>query len=268
MTKIMVLGCGRMGREIIREAVDSGYRLVAAIDAEDSPLNGADAGLISGINKLGVKVMPATHLEQLLDETRPDVVVDFTNAQACFWNTKVIVQKNTNMVIGTTGLTPGQLKEVEQEINNHNVGAVISPNMSVGVNVFWQLIKQATGYLKDYDIELIESHHRFKKDAPSGTAIKTADIISEIKGDKLEDVGVYGRHGAAERKKDEIGIHAIRAGDIVGEHTVIYATLGERIEVTHKAHSRGALVKGVIKAIKFIKDKKGVYGMDEVLGLN
>jgi len=265
--KVAVLGCGRMGKEIIKEAIDEGFKVVAVVDAEDSSLNGQDAGRVSGIGELGVKVSPATHLEDILDETKPDVVIDFTNAEACFWNTKLIVQKDINLVIGTTGFTDKQMQEIEQEINSHNVGAVISPNMSVGVNVYWQLIEEATRYLPDYDIEIIESHHRFKKDAPSGTALKTAEIISTVRDVELEDAGVYGRRGASERGEGEIGIHAIRAGDIVGEHTVIYGTIGERIEITHKAHSRAAFVKGVIKAVEFIVNKKGVYGMKEVLGI-
>ncbi len=267
MVKVAVLGCGRMGKEIIKESVDEGFNVVAVVDAKDSPINGRDAGLVSGIEKLGVKVRPVTHLENLLDETKPDVVIDFTNAEACFWNTKLIVQNDINLVIGTTGFTDKQMQELEQEINNHNVGAVISPNMSAGVNIYWQLIEEASRHLGDSDIEIIESHHRFKKDAPSGTALKTAEIISKVRGVELEDAGVYGRRGLSERKKGEIGIHAVRSGDIVGEHTVIYGTLGERIEITHKAHSRAALVKGVIEAVKFIVNKKGVYGMKEVLGL-
>ncbi len=267
MVNVAVLGCGRMGREIIKEAVEEGFNVVAVVDAGDSSLNGQDAGMVSGIGELGVRVSPATHLEDILDETKPDVVIDFTNAEACFWNTKVIVQKDVNMVIGTTGFTDREMREIEQEINSHNVGAVISPNMSIGVNVYWQLIEEATRHLGDYDIEIIELHHRFKKDAPSGTAVKTAEIISRLRDVELEDAGVYGRKGASERKKGEIGIHAIRAGDIVGEHTVIYGTIGERIEVTHKAHSRAAFVKGVIKAVEFIVNKKGVYSMKEVLGL-
>ncbi len=267
MTKIAVLGVGRMGRGIICEAVKSGIDVVAAIDSPRNPVIGKDAGSVSGIDALGVLVSSAAELEHTLEETKPQVVVDFTNAEACFWNFKLICRRGINMVVGTTGLSDKQLEEMRREAKKCNIGLVISPNMSVGVNVFWNLIREATKVLGDYDIEIIEKHHRFKKDAPSGTALKTAEIISTEKGENLKDIAVYGREGAAERKSGEVGIHAIRAGDIVGEHTVIYCTLGERIEITHMAHSRNAFISGVIKAIEFIKDRKGTYGMNDVLGM-
>ena len=141
--------------------------------------------------------------------------------------------------------------------------------MSIGVNVFWKLIREATGLLdgKDYDIEIIEMHHRFKKDAPSGTALRAADVISEELGKNLNDLAVYGRKGISERSKKEIGIHAVRAGDIVGEHTVLFGNLGERIEITHRAHSRLAFANGALEAVKFVHRKKGIYDMGDVLGL-
>jgi 4-hydroxy-tetrahydrodipicolinate reductase len=267
MTKIAMLGVGRMGKEIIKEVVRGGIEVIAAIDSPDNPIMGEDAGIVSGIGAIGVKVSSAADLENTLDVTKPDVVVDFTNSEACFWNFKLICRKGINLVIGTTGLSDEQLNEIKKEVNVCDVGAVISPNMSVGVNVFWELVRDATEILKGYDIEIIEKHHRFKKDAPSGTALRAAEIIADELGRELGDIVVWGRKGIAERKTGEIGIHAIRAGDIVGEHTVIYSTLGEALEITHKAHSRTTFVNGVIKAIEFIKDKKGVYGMSDVLGI-
>jgi 4-hydroxy-tetrahydrodipicolinate reductase len=267
MTKIAVLGVGRMGRGVIAEAVKEGLDVVAAIDSPENPITGKDAGVVSGVDALGVNVSRAADLEHTIEKTKPQVVVDFTNAEACFWNFKLICRKGINMVVGTTGFSDKQLDEMRKEAVKCNIGVVISPNMSVGVNVFWDLIKEATKTLRDYDIEIIEKHHRFKKDSPSGTALKTAEIIAVERKESLKDAAVYGRKGMAERKKGEIGIHAVRAGDIVGEHTVIYGTVGERIEISHTAHSRTAFVNGVIKAIEFIKDKKGVYGMKDVLGI-
>jgi len=267
MIKVCILGCGRMGKEIIKECVNEGFEIVAAVDAPDNPINGKDAGLISGIGKLGVTVSSASNLEKIIEKSKPDVVIDFTNAEASFWNSKVIFQKGINMVIGTTGFSDEQIREIRRYIKRYNVGAVISPNMSIGVNVFWNLIEMATKLLKDYDIEIIESHHRFKRDAPSGTALKTAEIIADILNENLDDMGIFGRKGISERRKGELGIHAIRAGDIVGEHTVLYATIGERIEIIHRAHSRMAFVKGVIKAVKFIRKRKGIYDMKDVLGI-
>ncbi len=267
MTKIAMLGVGRMGREIIKKAVEEGLDVVAAVDSPENPIIGKDAGIVSGIDALDVKVSSAAELENTLEKTKPEVVVDFTNAEACFWNFKLICKKGINMVVGTTGFSDKQLNEMRKEAVKRNIGILISPNMSVGVNVFWDLVKEATKKLRDYDIEIIEQHHRFKKDSPSGTALRTAEIIAGEMEKNLKDIAVYGRKGAREREKGEIGIHAIRAGDIVGEHIVIYSTLGERIEITHKAHSRTAFVNGVIKAIGFIKGKKGVYGMNDVLGI-
>jgi 4-hydroxy-tetrahydrodipicolinate reductase len=267
MAKVAVLGVGRMGKGIIAEAVSAGMQVVAAVDAPASPQIGKDAGMLAGISLLNVLVSSAADLEKTLDKTKPDVVIDFSSADACIKNFPIISWKGVNVVIGTTGLKPEQLEAIKADAKRNNIGVVISPNMSVGVNVFWKIIAEATKNLRDYDVEIIEKHHRFKKDAPSGTALKTAEIISKELNKDLVDNAVYGRHGLSERKAGEIGIHAIRGGDIVGEHTVMYTTLGERIEITHIAHSRGALIGGAIKAAKFIAGKKGVYGMNDVLGI-
>ncbi len=267
MIKIAMLGVGRMGKGIIKEAKKEGFDVVAAIDSPENQIIGRDAGLMSQIDALGVEVSSAADLEDTLKKTKPQVVIDFTNAEACFWNSKVICRDGINMVIGTTGFSGKQLEEMRKDIERYDVGAVISPNMSVGVNVFWEIISEATKLLRDYDIEITEAHHRFKKDAPSGTALKTAQIITEELGKSMDDALVYGRKGKHEREEGEIGIHAIRAGDIVGEHTVLFGTLGERVEITHKAHSRDAFVKGVIKAVHFINGKKGIYSMKDVLGI-
>ncbi len=267
MTKVAVIGIGRMGKGIIWEAVSEGLDVVAAVDSPNNPLSGKDAGIVSGVEELGVKVSSAQDLEGILDKAKPDVVIDFTNAEACFRNFKSVCSKGINLVVGTTGFTDVQLEEMKKEANRSGVGAVISPNMSVGVNVFWEIVKEATPLLEGYDIEIIEKHHRFKKDSPSGTALKTAEVIADARGQNLSDMAIFGRKGVSERKPEEIGIHAVRSGDIVGDHTVLYGTLGERIEITHIAHSRTAFIKGVIKAIKYIKGKKGVYGMNDVLGL-
>jgi len=265
--KVAMLGMGRMGGEIIKKAIEEGLAVVAAIDRDDNPSVGQDAGTIAGIPALGVNVTGAGALAEILDQSKPDIVIDFSTPKACVKNSAIVCNKGINMVVGTTGLSEEQMSELKQNIQNSGIGAVISPNMSVGVNVFWELVKNATGLLKDYDIEITEAHHRFKKDAPSGTAKKTAEIIVEELGRNLNEAAVYGREGIKERQQGEIGIHAVRAGDIVGEHTVLFGTLGERVEITHKAHSRGAFSSGVIRAAEFIHGKKGIYSMADVLGL-
>jgi len=267
MIKIAVIGFGRMGKEIIKEAVAEGFKVVAVIDAPGSQYAGKDAGSLAGIESLGVAVSTSDVLAKTLDYAKPDVVIDFSSPAACVKNSKVASEKKIDLVIGTTGFSEKDLSEIKENVKKNNIGAVISPNMSMGVNVFWEIVREAAKMLKDYDIEIIEKHHRFKKDAPSGTALKTADIIGKSIGTDLEKNAVYGRKGLKERAKGEIGIHAIRAGDIVGEHTVLFGTLGERVEITHTAHSRGALTKGAILAARYIKGKKGVYGMNDVLGL-
>lgn len=267
MIKVTIIGLGRMGKEVLRQCVADGFKIVSVIEAPKSPLLGKDAGTLAGIEPLDIWVTNSEYLSRTLDETRPDVVTDFTNAKACVENSKLVCEKGINLVIGTTGFIESELKELKENIKRCETGAVISPNMSIGVNVFWRLVGRASELLKDYDIEIIEAHHRFKKDAPSGTALKTAEIISDKLGRDLKDIATYGRKGMKERGIKEIGIHAIRAGDIVGEHTVLFGTLGERVEIIHRAHSRAAFAKGVVEAVKFIKGKKGVYGMDDVLGL-
>ena len=267
MTKVAVLGAGRMGREVVKKLLSEGFDVVAVVDAPGSGLCGRDAGLLCGMEPTGVTVSGSDELAETLDETKPDVVVDFTSADACVSNVEVAAGRKINLVIGTTGFTEKQLAGIEACIENNNVGAVISPNMSVGVNVFWRIIEQATRMLADYDIEVIEAHHRFKKDAPSGTAVKTAEVIAGALGKSVDDIAVYGRQGMCPRKQGELGIHAIRAGDIVGDHTVLFGTLGERVEIKHQAHSREAFAAGVPKAVDFVRGRKGVFGMSDVLGL-
>lgn len=256
-----------MGKLIIKMLAENGHHIVAAVDAKESPLVGKNAYLLSELDEKDVLISSSDKLRETLEETKPDVVVDFTSSTACLENMKTVTSKKINLVIGTTGFTEEQKKELEKIVEKTGVGAVISPNMSIGVNAYWELVRDAAKLLKGYDIEIIEAHHKFKKDAPSGTALKTAEVICEALGKSLDEFGVYGREGESPRKDGEIGIHAIRAGDIVGDHTVLFSTLGERVEVTHRAHSREAFVSGVVKAVDYVVGKSGVYSMKDVLGL-
>jgi 4-hydroxy-tetrahydrodipicolinate reductase len=266
MIRVGVCGAlGRMGSLIIRNvAEDKELELVKAFDIRDI---GVDAGEKAGIGRIAVPVENGNDIENLLSKADVDVLVDFTIAESAVKNITVASNKGINLVVGTTGFTEDQWTTIQKTVEK-KVAAVISPNFSVGVNLFWKIVRDVTYHLADYDIEIIEAHHRFKKDAPSGTAMKTASIIREI----LEKMGkssefVFGRDGMKERG-NEIGIHAIRGGDIVGDHTVLYAGNGERIEITHRAHSRQAFASGVIRAIKFVIDKgPGIYDMANVMGL-
>ena len=266
--KAGIIGFGRMGKQIAKRLLEEKIELVCAFDLPGHPDHGKDIGLIIGVEQIKVKLESSETLKQVIQKTKPDVMIDFSLADACVNNAKIIAENKINLVIGTTGFKEYQLKDVKTNISKNSVGAVISPNMSIGVNVFWKIVTDAAKLLKDYDIEIIEAHHIFKKDAPSGTALKTAELVAGALDKSVDNCAVYGRHGSKERKNGEIGIHSIRAGDIIGEHTVLFATQGERIEITHRAHSRDAFVNGVIKAVKFVNGRIGIYDMSDVLKLN
>jgi len=263
MIKIAITGaCGKMGGLIIENVLKSKeIKLVSAIDVTNI---GKDIGEVMRAGKLDIPVTDANDIENVLKKSKPDVLVDFTIAQAAVKNVTACARNKVNLVVGTTGFTKEQRSIMDKAISEYNISAVISPNFSIGVNVFWGLLAEAAKRLGDYDIEIIEAHHNQKKDAPSGTAVKAAEIISNTLGGKEL---VYGRHGIAPRHK-EIGIHAVRGGDIVGDHTVLFAGDGERIEIRHQAHSRQAFAKGAVTAALWVsKAEPGIYEMADVLGI-
>lgn len=253
MTRIAIAGAlGRMGTLIIQEAAKvEGMQLVAGLDVV-----GAGRELPGGL-----KVWGASEIEAALKEIQPDVLIDFTIAKAAVENACTAAQMGVDLVVGTTGLSAEQHSQMRKAIEG-NVAAVISPNFSLGVNVFWKLVAEAALALKDYDIEVIEAHHNQKKDAPSGTALATVEAIAAALGEKEI---VYGRQGLMPRKK-EIGVHAVRAGDIVGDHTVLIAGPGERLEIKHQAHSRAAFASGAVRAAAWVAGRSpGIYSMADVL---
>ena len=259
--KVVVAGArGRMGSQVVRSILENeNMELVAGFDP-----SGVGEEIAPGI---GIKISSHDEMEPVLKGVKPDVFVDFTNATAAVENVKVASRNKVKLVVGTTGFSEEQFKEMENAIKG-TVPAIISPNFSIGVNIFWKLIAEAARHLQayQYHVEIIEMHHSHKKDAPSGTAVKAAEIISDYIGGKT--AFVYGRQGiTGERTDEEIGIHAVRAGDIVGDHIVLYAGKGERLEIIHRAHSREAFAQGAIKAIEWIngKEKSGIYSMDEMM---
>jgi len=263
MIKIAVTGaCGKMGGLIIENVLKSkDMKLVSAIDVTNI---GRDLGEVMRTGKLDVPVTDANDIENVLKKSKPDVLIDFTIAHAAVKNVTACARNKVNLVVGTTGFSKEQRSEMDKAISENSISAVISPNYSIGVNVFWGLLAEAAKRLGDYDIEIIEAHHNQKKDAPSGTAVKAAEVISNTLGGKEL---VYGRQGLAPRKK-EIGIHAVRGGDIVGDHTVLFAGDGERIEIKHQAHSRQAFAKGAVTAALWVsKAQPGIYEMADVLGI-
>lgn len=275
MIKVAVCGaCGQMGRRIIETvSTQEDMEVVAAIEAPDSPQIGEDAGEIAGTSKIGVKVIGSDELEEELKETKADVLVDFTTAKAAVENVEVGAKAGVAIVVGTTGFSENQRSQMEKAIRDAEVPAVIAPNMSVGVNVFFKLAEQVAKLLKDYDVELVEAHHNKKLDAPSGTAIKAAEIVARATDREFDKVAKFGRPKGeiGERSKDEIGIHSIRAGDVAGEHVLIFAGPSERLELTHRAQSKQAFVSGIIKAIRFVMEEGSpgeIQGMQDVLGLS
>jgi 4-hydroxy-tetrahydrodipicolinate reductase len=233
-----------------------------------------ELGFIIGVNDPNkVKITNVDKIQEVIKETRPDVVVDFTVAQATEKNCIKCVEKGIRCVIGTTALSDNFLRKMEKLVKQNNAPAVISSNMATGVNVLFRMASLLTTYLEDWDVEVIEAHHHRKLDSPSGTALTLARNISNSLGVKLEDVAKYGRDKGPNKRqvgaKNEIGISSVRAGDIVGDHTILYAGPGERIELKHQAHSRNCFASGAITAIKFIANAKEnkIYSTNEVLGL-
>ncbi|AUB58438.1 MULTISPECIES: 4-hydroxy-tetrahydrodipicolinate reductase [Methanobacterium] len=272
MINVAVTGAGgRMGSMIINTILEQDdLNVVAAIEAPNTPLDGRDVGEVMGIGPINVPIVGAEKLAETLKEKKPDVLVDFTIREAAVSTIKTTAECGVNLVVGTTGFTEEQMKSNQSVIEHNQVRAVISPNMAVGVNVFFKVVEELAGILTDYDVEIIEAHHKHKKDAPSGTAVKAAELIAGALNRKMDEVGVYGREGmVGERTPEEIGIHAVRGGDIVGDHTVLFAGDGERLEITHRASSRQAFVNGVIKSIRYVVSagKGKVSNMDDVLGL-
>lgn len=263
MIRAAVTGAsGRMGKLIISNIMAfEGMRLSAAFDLVNI---GTDAGETAQVGSLGVPISDVKDMEKVLKESATDVLIDFTIADATVVNAPRAASAGVNLVIGTTGLSSEQKQIIKAAVLKYDVAGIISPNFSVGVNVFFKILAEASKYLGDFDIEIIEAHHNKKKDAPSGTAIKAADVISAALGGKEY---VYGRQGLAPRSK-EIGIHAVRGGDIAGDHTVLFAGDGERIEIKHQAHSRQSFASGAVKAAAWVCNAgPGMYTMEDILGL-
>lgn len=252
MIKVVVCGAlGRMGSTVGRMVSESpDLELVGGIDVKTGSL-------------YGVEVAEASQMDTFLDRVRPDVVIDFTIASAAVANIKAAAAHKAALVVGTTGFSPEQRDEMHRAIEG-SVPAVISSNFSIGVNIFWQLVRQAARMLEGYDIEVMEAHHRYKKDAPSGTARTILEILDEEVGQREK---MFGREGMTERGR-EIGVHVIRGGDIVGDHAVLFSGNFETIKVSHRAYDRSVFAQGALKAARWVVDKKpGMYGMGDVLEL-
>ena len=264
MIRVIINGaCGRMGRLIIQGiSQQADMQLVGAIEYPEHPQIGSDSGVVAGIGDIGVPI--TGELEDVLGNA--DVVIEFSKPEATLEHLQQVVNADKAMIIATTGYDPDELATVKELASQ--IRCVMAPNMSLGVNVMIQaleLIAKALG--DDYDIEVIEAHHNHKADAPSGTALRLAETVAEALDRDLDEVGVYGRHGiVGARPKKQIGIHAVRGGDIAGDHTVLFATEGEQLSVVHRAHSPEAFAKGAIRAARWVVDApKGLHDISEVL---
>lgn len=266
MIKIGVAGAaGKMGSRITALSKEyQGLQLAGAFERSGHAGLGSDVGYVIGIGETGVKLRGG--ISEVIDSV--DLVIDFTSIESTKENLKVAAAKGRAMVIGTTGFSKDDLKEMEPLLRK--IPCVMASNMSLGVNLLLKVLADVARVLgDDYDIEIVEAHHRLKKDAPSGTAMKMAQVIAAAVNRNLDEVGVYARKGIiGQRTQKEIGIQTVRAGDIVGEHTVLFGGLGERIEITHKASSRDTFARGALKAALWLAGKPaGLYDMQDVLGL-
>lgn len=266
MTRIAVTGAaGRMGKTLIEAiALNGGAELTAAIERPGSSLIGADAGELAGLGRNGVTVVD--NLAAVID--RFDVLIDFTAPAATLENVAACAAAGKKLVIGTTGFTPEERQQVVDA--SSRTAMCMASNFSTGVNLCFKLLDMAARVLgDDVDIEIYEAHHRHKVDAPSGTALSMGEVVARALGRDLRQVAVYGREGqTGARERDTIGFATVRAGDIVGDHTVMFAADGERVEITHKASSRMSFARGAVRAAVWVSERStGLYDMQDVLGL-
>lgn len=263
MTPVVVIGAaGKMGRQMVAAVLqDRELRLAGTVERPGAPEIGQDAGQLAGQGDSGIKI--TDDLLSVLEGA--DVSIEFTAPEATLRHLAQIAEHAKAAVIGTTGFSPSQLEEIATRARR--IPVFLSPNMSIGVNVLLKILPLAVQALgQGYDIEVMEAHHRYKKDAPSGTALKLAEAIAQARGRKLEELAVHGRRGIAPRQEGEIGLHAMRAGGIVGLHTVLFANEGEQIEVTHRAFSRQTFALGAVRAVKFlVRQPPGLYSMLDLL---
>lgn len=266
MIQAIVIGVGgKMGGRIV-SAIGSAedIELVGAVERPDHPLIGRDVGETLGLGTTGIRITA----DMAAAAAAGDVIIDFTSHEASLVHLEMAASTGRSIVIGSTGFTAEEMERVRELAKSAR--CVLAPNMSIGVNVLYRVLRDVARVLgDDYDVEIVEAHHHTKKDAPSGTAVRMAEVLAEALGRNLDQVGVYARKGMiGARTKEEIGIQTIRAGDIVGDHTVIFAGVGERLEFIHRAHSRDNFARGAVLAAKWIgAQPHGLYDMQDVLGL-
>ena len=265
MIKIVVIGAGgRMGKTIVTCTDDTdGVSVIGGTEYSGHSAIGSDLGVLAGVGRKDIFIVE--NIEDALTDC--DVIIDFTTPESSIRTLNTAVSYEKSIVIGTTGFSAEQKNKISEAAEK--IRCVFAPNMSIGVNVLFKVVADVSKALGDaYDVEIVEAHHKFKKDAPSGTAVRLSEIVAESLDRNIDQVGVYGRKGMTERDPKEIGIHTVRAGDIVGEHRVLYGGMGETLELFHRAQSRETFARGSIRAAKWVVNQPpGLYDMQDVLGL-
>ena len=266
MTRIVMAGaCGRMGQAILKLASqDKAFKITGGVEQKGHSDLGRDLGIVLGFQKTGANLT----CDMMQAAKNGDVIIDFTHPSSLDRHLDAAFKNKTGLVVGTTGLTEAHRRKLK--VASKKIAIVQSPNMSVGVNLLFKLTELASKILDEsYDMEITEIHHKLKKDAPSGTAVKLLEILAQTKKRNLRRDAIYGREGeVGARKLNEIGCFALRGGDVVGEHHVFFFGAGERVELVHQATSRDAFAKGALVAAQFLaKKKRGLFTMQDVLGM-
>jgi len=267
MMKVAIVGAaGRMGGRLIQAVIAAeGLELTGATERPGHPQIGTDAGLLAAVGELGVPI--SDDLAATMENA--DILIDFTFPEVTLQNLEICAKFGKMVVSGSTGFTPEQKSQVKKYAEQ--IPVVLAPNMSVGVNACFKLLKEAANILgEDFDVEVVELHHNQKKDSPSGTAVRMGEVIAETLGRDYNQVANYHREGmCGARTKTEIGMQTVRGGDIVGEHTVYFIGMGERIEISHRAMSRDMFARGAVRACQWLQNQdSGLYDMQDVLGLS
>lgn len=267
--RIALFGIGRMGQVVARNLLrDPSVKLVLVASRSGGEKVGKDLGDILELPATGLIVKASDQIAQFLPTTRPDIVIDFTTPEAGLINLKAAAKFGAHLIVGTTGYTKFQAEALRSIANMYDVSLVMAPNLSIGINILIDLAKKMSRVLTDFDIEVIEEHHRYKKDAPSGTAIRLAKSVAEEVGINPERELIFGRHGNKSSKGREIAIHAIRGGGTIGVHKIVFVSDNERLEIKHESINRNAFTDCLQKVIQYVQaHPSGIYSVEEILGL-
>ena len=267
--RVALFGFGRMGQAAARNLLkEPSIKLVLVASRSDGDKVGKDIGDLLEIPATGIIIKDCDHLAQYLTAARPNIVVDFTNPEASLANLKTAAKHGAHLIVGTTGYTKFQTEALRSIANMYEVSLVMAPNLSIGINMLMDSAKKMAEVLSGFDIEVIEEHHRYKKDAPSGTAIRLAKLIAEGVGINPEKGLIFGRQGNKSAKGNEIAIHAIRGGGTIGVHKIVFMSDNERLEIKHESLNRNAFTDCLKKVIEYVRLRPpGIYSVEEILGL-